>query len=126
VADAIYFDSTRRSTASTLPATDALIPAGLWGMGNRGSFQFELCILRRSDGLIAVGYTNEAKVLSEIRIAINGGNRSAVVWRKSTDDQWHLAPDSAGQPVLDPTAIHAADAGRMTALLEQVFHPGTN
>jgi S1-C subfamily serine protease len=126
VADVNYFDSSGRNTASTPPAADALIPAGLWGMGNRGSFQFELCIVRRSDGVIAVGYANEARVLAEIRIATAGNSRAEVVWKKSADGQWHPAADAAGKPVLDMAAIHAADARRIAALLKKTFHRDKN
>jgi S1-C subfamily serine protease len=122
-ADAIYFDSSGQNSAASPPAVDALIPTGLWGMGKRGGFHFELCILRRSDGVVAVGYANTDGHLSEIRVSTKGNRVATAIWQKSLDGKWELVQDARNPQLLDVNAIHASDGARLSAMLDQAFHP---
>jgi S1-C subfamily serine protease len=121
VAEAIYLTSGRPGDRPTTEATDAIIPAGLWGMGGRGSFRFELCILRRSDGLVAVGYVDPQGHLSEIRIGSGDQSLARVVWQRGADGGWQAVAHPVDRPLLDVAAIHAADPDRMADLLRRTF-----
>ncbi|MBX3327486.1 MAG: trypsin-like peptidase domain-containing protein, partial [Nitrospira sp.] len=67
MAIAVLIDFAHRSVATE--ADRHRVPVGLWGMGRRGDFQFDLMVGMRADGVIITGYTGSNGELDEIRIA---------------------------------------------------------
>jgi S1-C subfamily serine protease len=112
-----YVDLDRRNSKADGKG-DAVLPAGLWGREDVGSFKFNVAIAERSDGAVLVGYTDDKQTLAEIRVDSDGDEKSDVVWRRQGDGTWKVDPSAKGIPRSNPRL--EKERARFTALRDQV------
>jgi len=93
------------------------VPYGIWGTEDRGRFRFDICVVQRADHKIIVAYTNDAKIVDEIRISNTSGDRADTVWIRAADGSWSVVADKRGEPLLDAQRISQEDAQRLGATL---------
>jgi S1-C subfamily serine protease/DNA-directed RNA polymerase specialized sigma24 family protein len=91
------------------------VPFGLWGMDARGRFRFDVFITTRADGVVAVGYTNEAGQLDEIRVGRVREPGAGVVWRRNAAGRWHPTRPSPSTPLVDEQRLGAEGIARLQA-----------
>lgn len=96
-----YIDADRRTKLpeSRTDAISAMMPRGLWSLEEQGQFRFTAAILRRPDGLVAVGTTNAQGIVSEVRLNRENGTITQVAYIRLQSGVWRLAPDFVGKPV---------------------------
>lgn len=90
------------------------IPQGLWGVKREGNFTFDVCIVRRADGVAAVAYTDASKNVNEIRIGHGDRNVAQIIWRRGANGAWTATP--GGQtPLIDPGSFNREQLRRLQA-----------
>ncbi|HET9234190.1 MAG TPA: serine protease [Candidatus Eisenbacteria bacterium] len=72
----------------------SMLPTGIWGMEERKGFSFDVFLVRRFDGLVAVGYTDAQNIVSEIRLDGNQDAKADVVWKRSPKSGWEATQNS--------------------------------
>jgi hypothetical protein len=97
------------------------VPKGLWGMEERGRFQFDLFLLTRADGITAVGYADSGGVVDEIRVGRSRENSARVIWRRDQNGQWQSIPPSAAMPLVDITRLGVDNVRRLRAITGEIL-----
>jgi S1-C subfamily serine protease len=117
VAFTIFADFTGRASVSPRSSQD-LFPRGLWGMENRGNFSFNVMLTVRKDNVVAVGYTDQNGILSEIRVGTSDHPEARVTWTRSGSGRWsHYS--TASRPLLDQNRLVPGSEIRLKQLLGQ-------
>ena len=123
VARTLFVDFSQRMTRSDgaqgRPRTDTAqdrVPSGLWGMDGRGAFRFDVFVSTRADGTVAVGYTDAAGVVDQIRIGRIRSDAATVIWRRDGSGRWQASRPSAPSPLIDSARVTPANLARLRGL----------
>ena len=123
VARTLFVDFTQRMTRSDgaqgRPRADAAqdrVPSGLWGMDGRGTFRFDVFVSTRADGTVAMGYTDAAGVVDQIRIGRIRSDAATVIWRRDGSGRWQASRPSPSSPLVDSARVMPANLARLRAL----------
>lgn len=119
----VYIDFSQRSSRSDREADR--LPAGLWGMEDRGRFRFDTFVTARADGVMAVGYTSPQGIVDEIRIGPARQPTAAVVWRREGNGRWFGTRTDRAVPLVDAARIGAASVARLSTIAGQLVAPGS-
>lgn len=101
-----------------------LMPSGLWGL-EQGRFRFDVFITQRTDDVAAVGYTNQAGVVDEIRIGRWVNDVATLLWTRKGKGPWQANQPSARLPLLARDRVGEADWPRFSAILANVWNVGS-
>lgn len=97
----------------------SVVPRGLWGMEGNGGFAFDAFVTVRTDGVVAMGYTNKAGVVDEIRIgSLNGESR--LIWTRTADGQWSDRTAKRSS-VLNTTRLGLQATGALQRLIQPML-----
>ena len=116
---AVLIDFTHRSAATE--ADRHRVPVGLWGMGRRGDFQFDLVVGMRADGVVMTGYTNSSGELDEIRIAKGHAEQASLLWQKESDGKWRATKPIDPVKLFDSAKIGEANAQWVLSRLDRLM-----
>ncbi|TKB79121.1 MAG: hypothetical protein E8D42_06875 [Nitrospira sp.] len=119
---AVLIDFTHRSAATE--ADRHRVPIGLWGMGRRGDFQFDLVVGMRADGVVMTGYTNPTGELDEIRIAKGHAEQASLLWQKESDGKWRATKPTDPVKLFDSAKIGEANAQWVLSRLDRLMTLG--
>jgi len=119
VALTLFVDFAQR-TAHTGDALDT-IPAGLWGMEERGRFRFDLFLTTRADGLAVVGYANRQGIVDEIRVGRAGVDTTGVLWRRDNKGQWQSSTPAPAMPLVDAARLGATNLRRLQTITSGIL-----
>jgi S1-C subfamily serine protease len=92
------------------------VPAGLWGMEERGGFHFDLFLMTRADGLTAVGYANRQRLVDEIRIGRSREGTTRILWHRDQNGRWQSSTPAAATPLVDATRLGAKNLRRLQSI----------
>lgn len=116
---AVLIDFAHRSVATE--ADRHRVPVGLWGMGRRGDFQFDLVVGMRADGVVMTGYTNSSGELDEIRIAKGQAERASLLWQKESDGKWKATRPTDPVKLFDSAKIGETNAQWVLSRLDRLM-----
>src|SRR5581483_4869229 len=88
------------------------IPHGVWGVRGQGAFEFDVCIVRRADGVAAVAYTDASKNVTEIRIGHGDRNVAEIIWRRGEKGTWTATPGGK-TPLIDAGSYNGDQLHRL-------------
>jgi S1-C subfamily serine protease len=123
VAFTLFADLAQR----TAPAGNALdaVPAGLWGMEERGRFRFDVFFTVRADGVAAVGYANRQGIVDEVRVGRAREASARVLWRRDENGRWHSRTPGGGTPLVDTARFGPSELRRLRAITGGILAPPT-
>ena len=106
----IDFDGRREAAA-------AEVPRGLWGMECKGRFSFDVCVVIRADGILAVGFMGDDGAVDRIRIDHDRDGTADVLWERTVSGEWTAAirPDSPS--LVDGSGLSPENAGMLRDVL---------
>ena len=120
IALAALIDFTQRSVSTE--DDRRRIPTGLWGMEQRGQFQFDLVIGMRADGVVITGYTGSNGELDEIRIAKGNAEQASLLWEKEPDGRWRATKPTEAVKLFDPAKIGEANAQWVVSRMDRLMN----
>ncbi len=100
------------------------VPYGIWGMEDRGHFHFNFFVTTRADHTVAVGYTNTAGVVDEIRIGTSQTG-ATLIWRRLADGKWQASQPTGPTALLDPSRFSDTSPSRLSLIVGQIFGSST-
>jgi len=119
---AVLIDFTHRSAATD--ADRHRVPIGLWGMGRRGDFQFDLVVGMRADGVVMTGYTNPTGELDEIRIAKGHAEQASLLWQREPDGRWRASKPADPVKLFDSAKIGETNAQWVLSRMDRLMTLG--
>lgn len=119
----LFVDLDERVSPGDLESGDVLgtIPRGLWGMGDRGSFRWNVALIIREDGVVLVGYADKQGVLGEVRQGSKGNDSTERAWVRAADGTWSQSADLNGKPLVDPAKVDKKHRTSLAKLRDEVF-----
>jgi hypothetical protein len=97
------------------------VPKGLWGMGARGQFSFDVCVIARTDGLVATGYSRNDGPVDRIRVDRNGDGAVETLWRRGISGTWSARTNPTIASLLDPVGFSPQEEEVLESILDEVL-----
>lgn len=119
LAQTIFVDFNQRTGRISDPL--AKVPAGLWGMEERGGFRFNLLLLIRADSVTGVGYATADGLVDEIRVGRSRQDVATVIWLRDKEEKWRATKPTTATPMLDTGRIGESNLRRLRVITGQVL-----
>ncbi|HET9370178.1 MAG TPA: serine protease, partial [Vicinamibacterales bacterium] len=117
-----FVDFAQRATETQ--ASNRRLPSGLWGVDGRGTYQFDVFLTARADGLAAAGYANREGIVDEIRVGRLGEENAGVVWRRTAAGRWQATRPSTPELLIDEARLGAENVARLQAIASDQVRSG--
>lgn len=122
VALSFYLDLSAPPAPPSPPSRPAaLVPTGLWGLENQGSFRFDFFLTLRSDDLLVSGITGPDGIVREIRLGSARTGRASLTWHRPPGGLWTASIPDPQTLIMDPATLNPDQARRLALILPRLF-----
>ncbi|MDB5325393.1 MAG: peptidase and chymotrypsin/Hap [Phycisphaerales bacterium] len=113
-----YYRFGAADPADAGPRATALLPRGVWGVPPDGTLDFDVCLGRRADGKVLIGYVNADRVVDEIRAMDSVTGKLLIIWRRAVDGAWHADLPTSADAFIDSARIGQAHADVLRQMID--------
>ena len=113
-----YYRFGMAALAEVGPRASALLPRGVWGVPPGGALDFDVCLGRRADGKVLIGYVNGDRVVDEIRAMDSVTDKLLIIWRRAADGAWHADSPKSSDVFIDPARVGQAHADVLRQMID--------